>query len=125
MIPAQATGNRQHPRAITVPRELWDSVTAALSLASLDLYPIPADGSRRDQFEIAARPSTRTGQPLADRELQVLRGMSQGKTNGQIGQELYLSEDTVKTHARRLYRKLGAHDRAHAVDLGWRAGWLR
>ena len=55
-------------------------------------------------------------------ELQVLRGMSQGKSNGQIGRELYLSEDTVKTHARRLFRKLGVRDRAQAVAHGFRRG---
>ena len=46
--------------------------------------------------------------------------MSQGNSNGEIGRKLYLSEDTVKTHARRLFQKLGAHDRAHAVALGLR-----
>ena len=49
------------------------------------------------------------------REIQVLTGMSQGKSNGDIGRELFLSEDTVKTHARRIFRKLGARDRANAV----------
>ena len=53
--------------------------------------------------------------PLTEREMQVLRGMSQGQSNGEIGRELFLSEDTVKTHARRLFRKLGARDRAQAV----------
>ena len=56
------------------------------------------------------------------RDRQVLRGMSQGKSNGQIGRELYLSEDTVKTHARRLFRKLGVRDRAQAVAHGFRRG---
>ena len=56
--------------------------------------------------------------PLTEREMQVLRGMSQGQSNGEIGRELFLSEDTVKTHARRLFRKLGARDRAQAVALG-------
>ena len=59
-----------------------------------------------------------------DLELQVLRGMSQGKSNGQIGRELYLSEDTIKTHARRLFRKLGAKDRAEAVATGFRRGMM-
>jgi len=68
-------------------------------------------------------PSRNSGVPqLTERELQVLRGMSQGKSNGQIGRELYLSEDTVKTHARRLFRKLGVGDRAQAVALGFRHG---
>ena len=80
----------------------------------------------------AARP-TRPGPPrtpgpagrrsaLTERELQVLRGMADGKSNAEIGRELFVSEDTVKTHARRLFRKLGARDRAHAVAAGFRAG---
>ncbi|MCZ2823674.1 MULTISPECIES: response regulator transcription factor [unclassified Modestobacter] len=59
---------------------------------------------------------------LSGREMQVLTGMSQGKSNAQIGRELYLSEDTIKTHARRLFRKLGAKDRAEAVATGFRRG---
>jgi DNA-binding NarL/FixJ family response regulator len=59
---------------------------------------------------------------LSMREMQVLTGMSQGKSNAQIGRELFLSEDTIKTHARRLFRKLGAKDRAEAVATGFRRG---
>ena len=62
---------------------------------------------------------------LTERELQVLRGMSRGRSNAEIGKELYLSEDTVKTHARRLFRKLGAADRAQAVAMGFRCGLVR
>jgi DNA-binding NarL/FixJ family response regulator len=62
---------------------------------------------------------------LTEREQQVLDGMSRGKSNAEIGRELYLSEDTVKTHARRLFRKLNAADRAQAVALGFRWGFLR
>jgi DNA-binding NarL/FixJ family response regulator len=61
---------------------------------------------------------------LTERELQVLRGMAEGKSNAEIGRELYVSEDTVKTHARRLFRKLRARDRAHAVAVGFRSGAL-
>jgi DNA-binding NarL/FixJ family response regulator len=63
--------------------------------------------------------------PLTERERQVLDGMSRGKTNSEIGRELFLSEDTVKTHARRLFRKLGVKDRAQAVALGFRCGLVR
>jgi len=62
---------------------------------------------------------------LSERELQVLSGMSRGCSNAEIGRELYLSEDTVKTHARRLFRKLGAADRAQAVAVGFRSGLVR
>jgi DNA-binding NarL/FixJ family response regulator len=81
-------------------------------------------------FDAAARQAprprpeaTQGGVPaLTEREMQVLRGMSRGRSNAEIGRELYLSEDTVKTHARRLFRKLGAADRAQAVAMGFRWG---
>lgn len=59
---------------------------------------------------------------LTEREQQVMSGMSRGRSNAEIGKELYLSEDTVKTHERRLFRKLGAADRAQAVAVGFRWG---
>lgn len=58
--------------------------------------------------------------PLTLRELHVLQGMADGRTNLEIGAGLYISEDTVKTHARRMFKKLGARDRAHAVAIGMR-----
>lgn len=61
---------------------------------------------------------------LTEREVEVLVGMSNGRSNAQIGAELYLSEDTVKTHARRMFRKLGASDRAQAVAIGLRRGLI-
>ncbi|HZZ48369.1 MAG TPA: response regulator transcription factor [Pseudonocardia sp.] len=61
---------------------------------------------------------------LTERELQVLRAMSQGKPNRQIGRELFLTEDTIKTHAKRIFKKLGVRDRAQAVAHGFRHGLL-
>jgi DNA-binding NarL/FixJ family response regulator len=82
--------------------------------------------------DVAARQVPRARQeaegglpPLTERELQVLRGMGRGRSNSEIGKELYLSEDTDKTHARRLFRKLGAADRAQAVAMGFRWGLVR
>jgi DNA-binding NarL/FixJ family response regulator len=62
---------------------------------------------------------------LTERELQVLRGMAAGRSNAEIGRELYLSEDTIKTHARRLFRKMRVNDRAQAVASGFRLGLVR
>jgi DNA-binding NarL/FixJ family response regulator len=72
----------------------------------------PGDGNAGPRRQVA----------LTEREMQVLLGMADGKSNAEIGRELFVSEDTVKTHARRLFRKLGARDRAHAVAAGFRAG---
>jgi DNA-binding NarL/FixJ family response regulator len=57
---------------------------------------------------------------LSERELQVLWGMSEGMSNVQIGCNLHVSEDTVKTHAKNMYRKLEVRDRAHAVAKAFR-----
>ena len=70
-------------------------------------------------------PPDLTGPALTEGDLQVLRGMSRGKSNGAIGHELYLSADAIKTRARHLFRKMGANDRAQAVALGFRRGLLR
>lgn len=69
-------------------------------------------------------PSTGMSPELSHRELQVLIRMACGFSNGEIGQDLHLSQDTVKTYARRLFRRIGARDRAHAVALGYQRGIL-
>jgi DNA-binding NarL/FixJ family response regulator len=70
------------------------------------------------------RPYDNEAPVLTERERQVLTGMSTGKSNAQIGRDLYLSEDTIKTHARRLFRKLEVGDRAQAVAAGFRYGFV-
>lgn len=75
--------------------------------------------------ELPAQSTGRDEVSLTKREVEVLVGMSNGRSNAQIGQELFLSEDTIKTHARRLFRKLGAADRAQAVAIGLRRGLIR
>lgn len=57
--------------------------------------------------------------PLADsltsRELQVLQGLTQGKSNKEIARDLDIAEPTVKLHMKTLYRKLGASNRTQAA----------
>ena len=55
--------------------------------------------------------------PLTRRESDVLDELLQGQSNRQIGRNLFISEDTVKSHVKAILRKLGARDRAHAVSL--------
>ncbi|HEX5499663.1 MAG TPA: response regulator transcription factor, partial [Thermomicrobiales bacterium] len=62
--------------------------------------------------------------PLTRRELQVLRGISAGRTNAEIGDELGISAQTVKNHVTAILRKLGVSDRTQAVVLGLRQGWI-
>ncbi|KGH44889.1 LuxR family transcriptional regulator, partial [Modestobacter caceresii] len=55
--------------------------------------------------------------PLTRRESDVLDELLQGQSNRAIGKNLFISEDTVKSHVKAILRKLGARDRAHAVSL--------
>ena len=54
---------------------------------------------------------------LTAREQEVLRELAQGKSNRDIAESLWVSDDTVKSHLRRIYRKLGVGTRAEAVAL--------
>ena len=58
------------------------------------------------------------------REIEVLQLVSEGLVNREIGQRLYLSEETVKSHIRHILAKLHARSRAHAVALGLRRGLI-
>jgi DNA-binding NarL/FixJ family response regulator len=57
---------------------------------------------------------------LSQRELQILEALADGLSNKTIAHRLTLSEETVKSHLRNLYEKLGAADRAHAVSIALR-----
>jgi LuxR family maltose regulon positive regulatory protein len=57
-------------------------------------------------------------------ELAVLRGLAAGMSRREIGLELYISLNTVKTHTRELYRKLGATSQAEAVARAEALGLL-
>jgi DNA-binding NarL/FixJ family response regulator len=56
------------------------------------------------------------------REVEVLQLISDGLVNREIGQRLFLSEETVKSHVRHILAKLQARSRAHAVAVGFRRG---
>lgn len=51
--------------------------------------------------------------------------MARGKSNHEIGAELYLAETTVKTHVARILAKLGVRDRVQAVVIAHDSGLLR
>jgi DNA-binding NarL/FixJ family response regulator len=54
------------------------------------------------------------GCPLTDRELEILRLVAEGYTNGRIARQLWVTEQTVKFHLSNTYRKLGVANRTEA-----------
>ena len=62
--------------------------------------------------------------PLTAREREVLEAIASGATNREIAARLFLSPHTVKEHTSALYRKLGARNRAEAVQRAQRIGLL-
>ncbi|GAA0299539.1 AAA family ATPase [Kineococcus aurantiacus] len=62
--------------------------------------------------------------PLTARELQVLDLLAAGRTNRQVGEQLFMAEKTASVHVSRIFAKLGASSRAEAVSIGLRSGLL-
>ncbi len=62
------------------------------------------------------------GEPLSDRELDVLACMVQGASNKDIAADLFISENTVKVHLRRIYAKLGVSSRTEATTVALQKG---
>lgn len=59
---------------------------------------------------------------LTDREVEVLRAIAAGRTNGEIAGELFISELTVKSHVGRIFSKLGLRDRPAAIVYAYDHG---
>ena len=59
--------------------------------------------------------------PLADK-LQVLKGLTEGKSNKEIARDLNITEPTIKLHMKTLYRKVGAANRTQAALIAREAG---
>lgn len=62
--------------------------------------------------------------PLTDRELEILKKVSDGLTNAEIGYALGISAQTVKNHVTSILRKLAVNDRTQAVVTALKRGWL-
>ncbi len=81
-----------------------------------------ATGEEETQvFEV---PEVETGPHLSPRQQQVLELMAEGMTNKEIGDELGVTERTVKAYAQELYDKLGVRNRAGAVAEAAKLGLL-
>jgi len=85
-----------------------------------------AMGEKYAPVAFMTAPDTNEVNPLAQRltprELQVLEGLSKGKSNKEIARDLEVMEPTVKLHVKTLYRKIGAANRTQAAMIAKEAG---
>jgi DNA-binding NarL/FixJ family response regulator len=88
-------------------------VLSAIHLASRGLHvlprsaAVPADGARPVGPQL-----------LTPREADVLEQLQRGRSNGEIAAELHVGVETVRTHARNIYRKLGVRSRRDLARIG-------
>ncbi len=82
-----------------------------------------SSGTTADIIPFAA-PLKELEQEPTPREIEVLQLICDGLVNREIGNRLFLSEETVKSHVRHLLAKLQARSRAHAVAVGFRRGLI-
>ncbi len=85
-----------------------------------------ADGEQFVPIDYITGGPVETAHPLAEqltqRELQMLKGLTEGKSNKEIGRDLEIQEPTVKLHMKTLYRKLGASNRTQAAMMARESG---
>ena len=83
-------------------------------------------GKKRIPTEVAAQLAQYFGDDdLTEREVDVLRHVASGNRNRDIGERLFISEETVKVHIKHIMEKLGASDRTQAVAIAVRRGIIQ
>jgi DNA-binding NarL/FixJ family response regulator len=61
---------------------------------------------------------------LTEREVEVLRAVTRGKSNKEVGEQLGITTNTVQVHLRNIFAKLNVSDRTQAVAYAIREGWI-
>jgi DNA-binding NarL/FixJ family response regulator len=83
--------------------------------------------TRRLIEEFTRRPQVDPNDRLADlteREREVLLMIARGLSNQELAERLFIADNTVKTHVKRIFTKLGARDRAQAIVIAYESGLM-
>ena len=106
-----------------------DLVQAVRVVAAGDALLAPSVTRRLlERFSEQRPPSDRHALRLAgltEREREILERIAHGRSNAEIAGELFIAEQTVKTHVTRIFAKLGLRDRVQAVILAYDAGLVQ
>jgi DNA-binding NarL/FixJ family response regulator len=111
VLRALKAGARGYVLKGVVHRDLLDTIRAVHA------------GQKRIPAEIASELAQHAAEDdLTPRELDVLRLIAAGNPNKEIARQLFIAEETVKSHVTNILSKLGANDRTHAVTIGLKRG---
>lgn len=107
----------------TPPSDLIAAIKGTLAGKSF-LDPAVAGKILSDYQKHPASTPAKTRFQVSDRERELLKLLASGLSNGEIAQQLFLSEGTIRNYASELFKKLGVSDRTQAVVLALRHGLI-
>jgi DNA-binding NarL/FixJ family response regulator len=111
---ALAAGARGYVLKSAAPRELADVIRRVHA------------GKKQIPSDVAAHLAEHLGdEALTERERTVLERVAGGNRNRDIGEQLFISEETVKVHIKHIMEKLGASDRTQAMAIALRRGIIQ
>ncbi len=98
----------------------FDEITARRGRMPGPWVPVETANTASPAMPCRAEASHR----LSERQHEILSLIGNGRSNHQIGSDLHISVETVKTHVEHILQNLGARNRAHAIFLASEAGLL-
>jgi DNA-binding NarL/FixJ family response regulator len=114
VVRALKAGARGYLLKAQVNRELLEAIRAVHA------------GQKRIPAEVATQMAEHTAEDdLSSREIDVLRLIAAGNANKEIANQLFIAEETVKSHVTNILAKLGANDRTHAVTTALKRGIIQ
>jgi len=102
-----------------------DELRQSLQLVQNGMSVLSPQVTRRVLEAVSSDTTRMPDSSLSSREMEVLECLSQGMTTFQIANQLFISENTVKTHVRHILEKLNAANRVEAVNKAYQLGILK
>jgi len=109
---------RKGARAVVFKRFAVENLMDAIRMVASGNVWLPASL----QTQMAARLRSPGGMALSPREEEIVRYVGQGRRNAEIAKSLQISEETVKTHLSKIFRKIGVRDRLELALYATRVG---
>ncbi len=107
------------PKLVSAMREVVAGGAVVSPAIAARLFDVVAHLLRNRELNSTRRPT------LTGREVEILQWIAEGRTSREIGEQLYISENTVKNHVRNILDKLGMQSRHEAVRYAEHAGLIK